>query len=313
MRTNRHSIKNLFQEVNKMLQKEVSRFIKTSLAVDPNDDINEIALTDGRSGAEVYRIKVISREKRLTGTYIAKIYGFEQSENKSEKARVDAMTDAAPDFREHIVNVEAEGIAGKKYVVIYDQANNEVRGSTAFSGLSPDSLAYFTKRVSFELLHTMNRDSTTTKDATAEKFFSLLVGRQIGENGRFSYRMEGLLSKPDAECVILNDKAYPNPLYFIKNIHKYDDHLADMFFRKGIVHGDLHGDNLISSDDTYAVIDYDSVSMDSYLLYDQAYFEFSVFYDNLKDNDLKRWNTLLDFLISPSLFDEANPCEGHTE
>ncbi len=75
----------------------------------------------------------------------------------------------------------------------------------------------------------------------------------------------------------------------------------------------MHGYNLIASADTYSLIDYDDVLEDAYLFYDQAYFEFSIFYDNSKDNDLKRWKGLLDRLISPSFLEEARVCENYKE
>lgn len=80
-----------------------------------------------------------------------------------------------------------------------------------------------------------------------------------------------------------------------------------------MAHGDMHGYNLIASSDTYSLIDYDGVLEVAYLFYDQAYFEFSIFYDNSKDNDLKRWNIMLDYLISPSFLKKASLCENYKE
>ena len=43
-----------------MLSKEILDYIKEKLSVVNDQDINDVPLTDGRSGAEVYSIKVKS-------------------------------------------------------------------------------------------------------------------------------------------------------------------------------------------------------------------------------------------------------------
>ena len=50
-----------------MLSKEILDYIKEKLSVVNDQDINDVPLTDGRSGAEVYSIKVKSRRNRLNG------------------------------------------------------------------------------------------------------------------------------------------------------------------------------------------------------------------------------------------------------
>lgn len=294
-----------------MLSLKIREFIKEQLAVVSDNNFNPCFLTEGRSGAEVYRVKVISRRDRLTGNYVVKVCGIPKREEKSEACKANILYRGAPDFSQHLVKVESEAEVDGKYVIIYHQANNSVIDMTSFSELSGEILAKYVKQVSFDLLACLNKDKKI--EGTASDFFNCLLTKQIGESGRFESRVRNLIDNPEAESIALIGEIFPNPYYFIKNISKLEQCLQDQIFFKGMVHGDLHGYNMIASRDTYSLIDYDSVMEDSYLFFDQAYFEFSIFYDNSKDNDLKKWNTMLEILIKPSIFNKADVCEYYKE
>lgn len=295
----------------KMFSIKILEFIKEQLAVVSDDNIDSCLLTEGRSGANVYRVKVTSRRERLTGSYIVKICDIPERKEKKEAYKANVLYQGAPDFSQHLVKVEAETEVDGKTVIIYNQANNSVMDMVAFSELSGDVFDKYVKQVSFDLLSLMNKDRKT--DGTAGDFFHCLLAKQLGENGRFESRIKNLLTEPEAESVALNGKVFPNPFCFVKNVSKLQQCLSSQIFLKGMAHGDMHGYNLIASSDTYSLIDYDGVLEVAYLFYDQAYFEFSIFYDNSKDNDLKRWNIMLDYLISPSFLKKASLCENYKE
>lgn len=285
-------------------------FIKEALAVISEQDICSSVLTEGRSGADVYRIKVQSRRERLNGNYIVKVCDDVQDNRELEGDKARKLYQYAANFTEHLVKVEAEQKLDGKDIIIYRQANNSVRNTIALSDLDGDHMAKYMRRVSYDLLSSLNKDRTY--GGTAESFFQSLLARQLGENGRFGERMSSLLKRPEAACIPMDGEIYPNPFYFIEHIPSWSRDLPDLLFQ-GVVHGDLHGYNLLAMEDTYAVIDYDSVSMDSYLFFDHAYLEFSVFYDNSKNNDLKSWKAMLDRLVDCPLLKEAKPCENYKE
>lgn len=294
-----------------MLSQKIQEFIKEKLAVVSDDGINAYSLIEGRSGADVYRIKIKSRRDRLNGSYIVKVCSIPERDKENEANKANILHHGATDFSQHLVKVEKEAEVDGKYLIIYHQANDIVIDMTAFSELSGEVLAKYVKQVSFDLLARLNNDKKT--DGTASDFFNCLLAKQLGENGRFESRIRNLIDNPETESIALIGKVFPNPYYLIKNISKLEQCLLDQIFLKGMVHGDLHGYNMIASSDTYSLIDYDSVMEDAYLFFDQAYFEFSVFYDNSKDNDLKRWNSLLDVLIKPSIWNDADICEYYKE
>lgn len=290
-----------------MLSLEVQKFIKESLEVVSDRDINSIVLTEGRSEADVYRIKVVSRRRELTGSYIVKVCDMTQQEEEKESYKAKLLFKEAPDFLEHFVKVEAEKVIGGRDVIVYHQANDSVTNMEPFSELSAEMMARYMECVSFDLLSYMNKGEQIGE--TVMDFFSCLLSKQLSNNGRFKDRIEGLIENSQAAYVVINERSYPNPLYFMNHISSLEECLTDQILLKGIIHGDLHGYNLIASESTYSIIDYDSVMTDAYLLFDHAYFEFSIFYDNSKDNDLKRWHSMLESLIAPSLWKDVEPCE----
>ena len=61
-----------------MVTQEITNFIMNELHVVSEEGIKQnVTLTDGKSGAEVYRMHVISRRPRDSGVYILKLIDTE--------------------------------------------------------------------------------------------------------------------------------------------------------------------------------------------------------------------------------------------
>ena len=90
-----------------MLSKEIKEFIKDKLAIVSDTHIRETPLTEGRSGAEVYRIKVESRKKRFSGYHIVKLFDARESREETESEKARNFRDTAPGFADYLVKVEA--------------------------------------------------------------------------------------------------------------------------------------------------------------------------------------------------------------
>lgn len=296
---------------NLMMSKEIKQILMEKLYAISFNDITEYPLSSGRSGAEVYRIKVKSRRSRLSGNYIVKICDAVNDTSASETSKAKQLFDYSHSFSKHLVRVVASVVLGSNNIIIYSYANNSVITSVAFSRLDESLVEERVKDVSFDLLSSLNNEIIYGE--SLKDFFECLLSKQLGEQGRFAKRMEDLLNKPNSQCIVLNGKILPNPLYFMRNLSKLNSFTEDAILFKGIIHGDLHGENLLISDNAYSIIDYDSVSLDSYLFFDHAYFELSVFLDNSQDNDLKKWNKMLERYIAPSIFDKAEPSDYFLE
>lgn len=295
-----------------MLSDAIRKYVKERLAIVSDDNISETVLGNGRSGSEVYRLKIQSRKPRLTGYYILKICDIEENEDDLESYKARLFYEYDKEFSKHLVKIVDDKKLNGKSIIIYSQASNTVINSVPFLELDGEHMAKYARCVSGGLLSLLNREEMLVP-AVPTDFFNTLIGKQLSDNGRFVQRMEYLLNKPEAECIVLNGVVYPNPLYLVRNDNRLEKCLSECLFQKGAVHGDLHGYNLLIADDAYTIIDYDSSSIDSYLLYDHAYLEFSIFYDKSKNNDLKEWELLLKRLIAPSLYEDAIPCENFLE
>ncbi len=213
-----------------MLSQKIQAFIKERLYVVSDDCIEAHLLTEGRSGANVYRTNVKSRRERLTGNYIVKICDIPAKEEEKEAYKADALHKSAPDFSKHLVKVEAEAEIDGKTVIIYNQANNSVMDMVAFSELSGDMLAKYVKQVSFDILSLMNKHRNVER--AEGDFFHCLLVKQLGKCGRFESRIKDLLENPKAESVALNGEVFPNPLCFVKNAEKLKQCLSGQFFSR---------------------------------------------------------------------------------
>lgn len=287
------------------------QYIKKKLLVDDEKNIliND-SINDGFSGAEVNLIKVISRDPNLSANYIVKITSDEKAESEANIA-VD-LYKTAENYRDHLVRLVASDKVDDRTVIIYTYANNSVINSCALTKLNSKIAMEKAETVSYDLLNTLNQSANQISIGFND-FIKSLLGGKLEANGRLEDKINKLLKKPDAESIIFNDTAYPNISYYYKHPETLDRLLKRYIVYTGIVHGDFHGLNIIVSDDSYALIDYDSVRKDKPLLFDHAYLELSVYLNKFTENDLKAWNILLDNLVTPSLKDSCNPFDRFFE
>ena len=151
---------------------EIRDFLKNKLSIASDQDISEKSLTNGRSGAEVYSIKVQSRRNRLSGYYIVKVCNTTAERNETEVHKAQQLYSYSPEFSSHLVKVEAYQQVGGRDVIIYRQANDSRISSTAFSLLDGERLAKYTRRASCEVLTILNADAQI--GGTVEDFIKCL-------------------------------------------------------------------------------------------------------------------------------------------
>ena len=114
--------------MNKEISKEIQDYIIDELKLSSWNSVDKIVvLTEGKSGATVFRLHVISRQRRITGYYIVKLMDIDKpwyrhSESEGIKGK-DAYS-VAEQFKKHITKVVCSKEIGKELVVIYKQANN---------------------------------------------------------------------------------------------------------------------------------------------------------------------------------------------
>lgn len=296
---------------------KIQAFVNEKLNLDPEDKLVETTeLSEGKSGALVYLIKVNSRQKGLSGYYIVKCidkkgHYFSLKENEGMRARILHRNSGL--FKNHLVELKCCGACSEYYVVVYTYANNSVFHSTALDKLPPSEIIKQLRVLSYELLSLWNPDPEKSTDNV--NIFHDLLKYRIEPDGSFATKTWELLTNSEENTIAILDKLYPNPSYFVLNdSHFLDSHLEHLCFLKGNCHGDLHSKNIIcwfadsqKTQSRYSIIDYDSYSECQYLLFDHAYLELYIFLSLFKDiSDIQKWSSECLSALRVSLFEDIN-------
>ncbi len=299
-----------------MITEEIWKYIKTILhVVSDNGITNTVTLTDGKSGAEVYRIGIISRRERETGTYIVKLINtsskwYNKCNNEAQKSINIYTTKTA--FKNRLVELCSDEVIDGYHVLISRQANDSITNTSMLDKLKVTEQMKVLESISYELLQNWN--DTAVIEQIRDNVFKKMLSYRLEENGAFKKRIRQILQTPMDDAFFVQDKIYPNPLYYIQNQQKWINNKQGLMFFKGNVHGDLHRRNIMCEkefskrdDVVYFVIDYDSYMDDGFLLFDHAYLELSIYIDYVLKNPygIKQWDDLITVLLTTSLFEDA--------
>ncbi len=288
-----------------MLSSEIIAYIGMRLKVDGDNISDVVEMSGGKSGAQVFRAKVVSTGNGLSGIYIIKLIDTSSkwfSHTGSEETRCKELHNRAEKFCSRLVElVAAEKISGQ-LVLLYRQANDSVLNSATLDKLKWDERARYLECVSYELLSGMNADFR--QNGHAEDFFQTILKYRVEDNGNFYRTAAEILEAPTAPAVLVGARVYPNPAYYIRHQEEWLPLCKSMVLIRGNVHGDLHSKNIICMKDLstpedmqYSIIDYDSYEADGYLLFDQAYLELYLYAWLFPENDFDRWRDTLEPLL----------------
>ena len=298
----------------------VRNFAKSKLAMISDDDFIQVEeLNDGRSGAIVYRVEIKSKRSRLSGYYIIKCVdttGPWFQKERNEATRYALLINNCQQFKDKLVTLFCYDHVGTLLVIIYSQAVSSVTHAVPLENLSGNALIKYISMLSSDLLTKLN--ATCTEEKGGRSFFEHTLSYRLAPGGNFITKAQGLLKDSNCPAIVLYGEVYPNPIYYIlQSAQNWIGALDGFIFRKGNVHGDLHGKNVICwqeegiASDRYSVIDYDSYQEDGYLLFDNAYLElyFYLFFRN-EDNDCRQWIEKIAPLIAHSPFIAAEEEPG---
>lgn len=301
-----------------MLNKEEKEFIKKQLNMTSDKDfINIEQLVDGKSGACVYRIKIISKRKRDTGVYIVKVIDTKSqwyNYYNSEAVRSASIHNDSDKFERHLVKTKADEIIEDKHIIIYSYANSSELNSISLEKVKKLDQTECLYKISYEILH-LFCDPIISYQYDGN-FFERLLSYRLNENGSFETKIRSILENFLLPSINLKGELYPNPYYYIRNKSLWEENIKFPFF-KSRMHGDLHRKNIIVSKNIsldniqYVVIDYDSYQKECPILFDNAYLELSAYIDVFPNNNLQEWieliNEIIDYdIFSPSDFKSEN-------
>lgn len=294
-----------------VLPKSVLKYIKEKLHVVNDGNIyNLVALTEGKSGAEVYRAKIISSRNRMSGIYIIKLIDmsnrwFSRVNNEAEKCK--ELHIKATDFRDRLVDLVGDPIELDGYLILlYRQANDSVLNSDSLEKLNLTEKVQYLNLISRELLSKLNQDYQN--GGNIDDFFKDILAYRIDEGGTFYKKIAQVVERPSASAVLIGEQLYPGPAYYMQNRAEWITTCKEFVLFKGNMHGDLHCQNIICVKNLtmpenlqYSIIDYDSYNANGYLLFDHAYLELYLYLNTITENDLNLWRDSIEPLLQCDL------------
>lgn len=295
-----------------MFTKEICEYIRECLHVSSDENtIEPLLLTDGKSGASVYRMKILSQRERLSGTYVLKQIDtksrwYSARNNEAEKSQ--RIFEKANPFSLRLVKLVDERIFEDKHVLIYRQANESVLNTASLDNLKTSEQSNYLRLISFELLKLFNEGVATHKNAA--DFYENLLSYRLNADS-LQRKTQCIVEDMEKPAVAIGGNVYPNPYYYLLNRKMWQIKITTLFFKKN-VHGDLHRRNILCAKDfkkaddlRYSIIDYDSFTDEGYLFFDHAYLELSIYLDESTNNDLRQWFEDINPLICTSVLSDA--------
>ena len=296
-----------------MFADKIKQYIMTTLCVTSEQGItDQQKLTDGKSGADVYRIRVNSSRTRYSGVYIIKLTrtdSFWYDTSNNEATANDNLRNNAKNFQNRLVKKISDKVIDKYHVMIFRQANNSVLSTVSLEKLIISDQHNIISNLSYELLSSWNQNCDC-QNCSLDSLIVSLLSYRLDENGSFKKRILGFLEKIDAKSFLIDKVVLPNPFYYIKHVNEWAGKLQGFSSFWGNVHGDLHRKNVLcnkehvsDNESDYFIIDYDTYSNNQGLLFDHAYLELSIYYETIfQDLDIKTLCGTLDKTVSCDIF-----------
>lgn len=288
-----------------MLSNAIKSYIQAQLKISNGYIPDIVELSGGKSEARVYRTKIVSSIKDLSGIYIIKLISTDGkwfSPVDSEENRCKELHNRAEKFHDYLVDLVASETVGDHIVLLYRQANDSVLNSDTLDKLKWTEKVKYLEYVSYELLSKMNENFR--QDGRGEDFFQEILKYRLEDGGSFYHAASEILEVPTAPAILVGTKVYPNPVYYIRHQELWMPLCKEIILMRGNMHGDLHGQNIICmknltspTDMQYSIIDYDSYVSNGYLLFDQAYLELYLYSGLFPENDFDQWRDTLTPLL----------------
>lgn len=293
----------------KVIPEEYLKVICDKMSLSSEKDIIDAQqLGDGKSGAYVYRIKILGTHM---GYYIVKCVdrnGRYYDEKADEAAKYKELTLNAGNFKNRLVELVAVGLTDNDWLVmIYNYALFSLNNAVSIDVMEKNQFPEYLRQLSFELLELWNPKCTYHEGVT--DFFENILSYRMGVDGSFMKKeMPGL--NRHVAALPVGSSLYPNPFYYIiEHRDRWEDKISSCVFQKGNSHGDLHAKNILCNKSTksveYAIIDFDSYRKDTYLFFDNAYLELSLYLFAEEQLDSESWIKQVEPYIKGSIYEDV--------
>lgn len=282
-----------------MLDSKLDRYLIDTFGLTDSNGYKKNKITEGFSGAEVYTLEIIRPKRaRYRGVYILKMidtqgkwYKADNNElHKSQKIYSEAVS-----YQKHLVEVEKNVIIENKLVLILSYAFKSALSTISLSQIRLDNKINLLRQISYDLLSKLNAGNIEYTDNC--DIVSQLCTYRISEDGNFVKRIKEYVREWNKTAININGLIFPNPYIYVKKLNEILCNLPVQYI-KGVVHGDLHQKNILTTKDgeDYVIIDYDSCTT-NYLLFDQAYLELNCYINTFHEWNLEQWVEGLNYVF----------------
>ena len=249
---------------------------------------------EGKSGSKVYLIEVIdSYEPRMNGKYVIKI----SLDNKDEFLNEIFNTVELGKDEESYTGIcfpeyQTAGRMDDALYYIYNVAGSELNNIVNLSGSMNNSESVFEK-ISRELLLGWNDKFRNRKTTINDCIIQMLGDKSLQVNDKIEARIAHLIGDSLAPVYLYQDKVYPNPYYFLCNMHGPLE--KQINGNVGKIHGDLNRNNIIVNksflNNSYEIylIDYSHYKDNSFLFFDHAYLQLNILLSGLSSVNVYEW------------------------
>lgn len=287
--------------MNNVIEKifdECKKFFKTSVGIEILKEFG-----DGKSGNRVYLIEVIdSHEPKLNGKYVLKISLNDEKEFLKEIFNTVELGKYEESYNGICFPAyQTAGIVDNTLYYVYDVAGSELNNIIKLSGTMKSSESILEK-ISRELLLGWNEKFRNKKVTINDCIIQMLGDKSLEVNDKIEARISHLIGDSLAPAYLYQDNIYPNPYYFICNLHGPLKKLINGVIGK--THGDLNRNNIIVNkcflNNNYEIylIDYSHYKNESYLFFDHAYLQLNILLSSLSSVNVYEWCTDVNELLN---------------
>jgi hypothetical protein len=265
-------------------------------------DLYVLKTLSGKSGARVLMVDISCDD--FSGLAILKL---EEPEDDPADAELEAARHARAIARDeryaarHLPRLLRFTVHGDTTATLSTVAAGGLEYCTAWFRVAYDEQLASAERISHDILEGWNSDYRLEPGLVtpSEMLRRWLAHRLVPGVGRLDLVLTDLLGvDPDEPSLQLGGRWYPNPVVFARATEELATQ-PPLRGALGQLHGDLHGDNVLTSYRRADVSDYFLIDLafyedESYLFFDHGYFELSYLLHTREHVRLSRWLELLD-------------------
>ena len=267
-------------------------FLRRALSTWKSTTFSVRGTLGGQSGAAVMLVEI--RTPEHDGLGILKLSDTDPANN--EVSRQKQARTLAPALLARIPLIPHYFVEDARSAILMTVAGGGLLEAQVMATTSGGLLNLAVQRVSTSLYSEWNPEPNFDgKPVAADVLLREWLDHRLGPAGRIPDVLRQVLHiSPDCQAFRYDGKDYPNPYGFAHT--DFIGNQIDVSAGRGLVHGDLHSGNVLTSGprqiDNYYFIDFSHFKSQAPLFFDHAYLELSLLLDARESLTHQRWHRL---------------------